>query len=170
MKQKNKIVKKTGTARPLKHPKPTFIRDSREKEPFKFRASASLEGTEVAKLDAGDYAIKGFEDLICIERKQSVTELAGNLGKHRARFERELERMQSVSLKYVVVEDHWGTLLNNKTIRHSKMRPKAIFESIIALGIRYGVGFIFAGNKKQAQTITRSLLIRAYRDRMDGLV
>ncbi len=166
-KPKKKVVKKNGKAKPLKHPKPTFLIDSREKEPFKFRASANLGGTETVKLDAGDYAVKGHEDLICIERKKSATELAGNFGKNRARFEREFERMQSCQFRYVVVEDHWSSVMG-KSIRHSRMSAKAVFESIIAFGLTYGVHFIFAGNRQQAQTITRSLLVRAYRYRMDG--
>lgn len=166
-KPKKKVVKNTGKAKQLKHPKPTLLVDSREKEPFKFRASSNLEGTEVAKLDAGDYAVKGHEDLICIERKKSATELAGNFGRNRDRFAREFERMQVCQFKYVVVEDHWSSVLG-KSIRHSKMPSKAVFESIIAFGLMYGVHFIFAGNREQAQKITRSLLIRAYRYRMDG--
>jgi ERCC4-type nuclease len=167
---KKKIVKKGGkAAKPLRHPKPTIIVDSREKEPFRFRASATLEGTEVAKLDAGDYSIKDMEDLITIERKQSVTELAGNFGRNRARFEREMERMQDIKFRYVVVEDHWSSL-NGKLVKYSKMSAKAVFESITTFELKYGVHFIFAGNKKQAQAITRSLLIRAYRLRMDGEV
>lgn len=170
MSSKKKIVKKGGkTAKPLRHPKPTIIVDSREKEPFRFRASATLEGTETAKLDAGDYSIKGMEDLISVERKQSVTELAGNFGRNRARFEREMERMQDVKFRYVIVEDHWSSL-NGKLVKYSKMSAKAVFESITTFELKYGIHFIFAGNKKQAQAITRSLLIRAYRLRMDGEV
>jgi len=166
---KKKKVKKSGEAKAMRYPKPTILIDSREKEPFRFRASANLAGTEVCKIDAGDYSIKGHEDLICIERKQSVTELAGNLGKHRARFERELERMQSCKFKYIIIEDHWSSLMG-KSIKYSRMKPKSVFESLIAFGLQYGVHYIFAGNKKQAQTITRSILVRAYRYRMDGSV
>jgi ERCC4-type nuclease len=166
---KKKIVKAPGKAKEMRFPKPTILVDSREKNPFKFRASASLEGTEVVKLDAGDYAIKGHEDLVCIERKQSATELAGNLGKNRARFEREMERMQSFKFKYIIVEDHWSSILG-KSIKHSRMTPRAVFESLVAFGLLYGVHYIFAGNRKQAQTITRSILTRAYRYRMGGEV
>ena len=170
MSSKKKVVKGGGkNAKTLRHPKPTIIIDSREKDPFRFRASASLEKAEVAKLDAGDYAIKGMEDLITIERKQSVTELAGNFGRNRDRFEREMDRMQSIKFKYVVVEDHWSSL-NGKLVKYSKMSAKAVFESITTFALKYGVHFIFAGNKKQAQAITRSLLIRAYKLRMDGEV
>jgi ERCC4-type nuclease len=168
-KPKKKVVKVGKNAKPLRHPKPTIIVDSREKEPFRFRASATLAGTEVAKLDAGDYAIKDMEDLISIERKQSVTELAGNFGRNRDRFEREMERMQSTKFRYVIVEDHWSSL-NGKLVKYSKMSAKAVFESITTFELKYGIHFIFAGNKKQAQAITRSLLIRAYKLRMDGEV
>lgn len=151
-----------------KHPNPTIIIDSREREPYKFRASANCDGYEIEKLDAGDYSIQGFEDLITVERKNSLIELCGNLGKNRTRFEAELERMQSIKFRYVIVEDHWSSIYKYK--KYTQMSSNAIFQSIIALTIKYNVNFIFAEDRKTAQAITRSLLIKAYNYRMDGIV
>ncbi len=58
-----------------------IIRDTREQKGkgWKFRASANCLGVEEIKLDVGDYAIKGLEDTIMIERK-TLGDLWGTLG------------------------------------------------------------------------------------------
>jgi len=148
--------------------KPIIIVDTREKDPYKFRASASCDGYELSKLDTGDYSIKGYESLITIERKNSINELCLNLGKHRQRFEAELERMKDIEKKYVIVEDTWDSIFEYK--KFTQMKGSVIFNSIIALSLRYDVPFIFAGNKKMAQAITRTLLIKAYNYRVAGTI
>ena len=146
-----------------KSDKPIIIIDTREQDPYKFRASSSVDSVVHEKLDHGDYSIKGYEHLITIERKKNVDEIAGNLGKHRARFERELERMQSSKRRYIVIEDHWSSIYNKK--RFSRVHPNAIFESILALSMKYHVHVIFAGSRKTAHKIVRSLLLRAFKYR-----
>lgn len=145
---------------------PTIIIDTREQKPYLFRANANLAGAVRQKLDYGDYSVAGIEHIICIERKQDVDELCNNLGRNRARFIRELERMQASKLRYIVVEDYWSSVFRPK---RSKMNPKSIFESIMAFSTKYGVHFIFAGNRKMAQRIVRGLLLKAYkyREEMD---
>ena len=63
----------------------TVIRDTREKEGhgWWFDENAYCIGTEKTKLDIGDYSIKDKEHILCIERKESVSELAGNCGEKR---------------------------------------------------------------------------------------
>lgn len=145
---------------------PTIVIDTRERDPFNYKRGKSVAGVVVEKLDHGDYSIKGYEHLISIERKASVDELSGNLGKNRARFMREMERMQSARRGYIVVEDHWSSIFKRG---YSRMHPNALFESIMALSVKYGVSVIFAGTRKQAHKITRSLLLKAfkYREELD---
>jgi len=148
---------------------PTIVKDTREHDGhgFNFRASASCSGMIREKIDAGDYGIKEYPDLIVIERKQSVTELCGNFGKNRKRFERELERMEDITFKYIVIEDYWSSV---KKPKYTKMRYAAILGSIVSIELKYGIHFIFAGNAKMAQDISRSLLIKAWKYREEGIV
>jgi ERCC4-type nuclease len=122
------------------------------------------------KLDFGDYAIKDHPDLVVVERKQSVIELCGNLGKHRDRFERELQRMVDAGVKrrYIVVEQPIDEALKRQ--RFSRMHPNAIFGSIMALQVKYNVHFIFAGSHDLAHRITRSLLLNAWKYRCEGIL
>lgn len=141
--------------------------DSREKQPFNFRASANLAGCETIKLDHGDYQIKGHPDLITIERKNSITELCNNIGKDRDRFERELSRMQNTKLKYVIVEDYWSSVWSPK---YTKLSSNFIIASIISFEFKFGIRFILAGNRESAHRITRELLVRAHKYRTEGLI
>ncbi len=61
-----------------------IIQDSREKKPWNFRGFTECEGQMVRVIDAGDYVIRGREMLITIDRKRNPSELATNLGYHRA--------------------------------------------------------------------------------------
>lgn len=112
-------------------------------------------------MQAGDYCIDGQPDLIVIERKQSMDELARNLGKHRTRFIKELKIMSVFKHKFVIVEDLWLSITDPG---HSTVHYNSLLGSILSFNLRYGVQFIFAGNRRWAQRITRSLLIKAYEE------
>lgn len=89
---------------PEAKPRYTVIRDTREKagHGWSFAASPSCAGTVVQKMDTGDYTLVGYEDVLTIDRKGSVSEFAGNLTQKR--FERELERMASFKVAVVLLE------------------------------------------------------------------
>ena len=65
------------------------IKDTREKQGWDFPQSHSCVGTSIEKLDTGDYTIDGHRDTLCVERKGSVSEFAGNLVQEKERFVRE---------------------------------------------------------------------------------
>jgi hypothetical protein len=141
--------------------RPYIAIDTREQHPYIFRPNKRLAGTVDVKLDYGDYQIYNRPDLIAIERKNSVTEIAGNLGKHRNRFVKELERMQSCKYRYVIIEDYFSSIFRHG---YSQMKPAQIIGSITTFWIRYNTPFIFAGSRSYAQNLTRDLLIKAYEE------
>lgn len=146
---------------------PTIIVDTREQEPYEFKATEHCAGFIVEKLDCGDYGLKECPNLIVVERKKSVDELCGNFGINRERFERELERMKEVKLKYIVVEDYWSSIFKP---HFSHMPANVIFESIFALELKYNIHFIFAGTRSMAHNIVRVLLLRAYKYHVGGII
>ena len=87
-----------------KIPNYTVIKDTREQNGWFFSQYDKCDGMEVATLHTGDYTIKGFEDVVCIERKASVTELANNLGKNKKAFYAEMVRMQDFPFKFLILE------------------------------------------------------------------
>ena len=189
---------------------PTIIRDTREHEGhgYQFRASPKCAGMVTETLPFGDYALKDNLDLIVVERKSSVSELCGNLGQHRERFEAEFQRMidAGVKRKYVIVEGHWGDIYRihrrylgakipeeleehllvlaeqygvkffiddteSKYVRgKTRMHPNAIFESINALSIKFGIDWRFVGTREVGHRMTRSLLLKAWKYHQEGLL
>lgn len=146
---------------------PTILIDSREKQPYLFKSSENLAGTETATLSCGDYTLKEYSNLIIIERKNSIIELCGNIGKNRKRFVRELEKMQDFKFKFIIIEDYWSSIWK-KT--YTNLSPNSIFGSIIALELKYGIHFILAGTRVQAHQITRALLVKAYQYKLEGKI
>jgi hypothetical protein len=90
------------------------IRDTREKPDhgWMWNKSKYCEGTISQKLDQGDYAIEGYEDLMAIERKGAVSEWANNLGVHWDRFERELERSRHIKNFWIILEFNMTDVMN----------------------------------------------------------
>lgn len=139
--------------------KPVVIRDTREKRGYRFTASKYFGGTVTEKLDAGDYSIKGLEEYIIIERKESMDELCKNLGKERARFMRELDRMAHVQHKILIIEDYASAIFKR---RFSHVKGSALLGSLASLMLKHDVQVIFAGTEKIAKEIVRKLLYKAW--------
>ena len=71
----------------------TVIQDTREQDGWFFSPYDKCEGMERSTMLTGDYTLKGYEDVVCIERKASVAEIAMNLGKKKKPFQEEMQRM-----------------------------------------------------------------------------
>lgn len=122
---------------------PTILVDTREQTPLVFRNLAS----RVASLGTGDYSLLAFEDSIAFERK-SIADLVSSLSHDRERFERELCRLRGMVLSRLVVVGHPEDI-NGHTYR-SRMEPKAVWASLDALSVRYGVAYEFHATPEDA--------------------
>ncbi len=89
----------------------------------------------VATLRTGDYSIDGHQDRIACERK-SLSDLYTTLGQGRARFIRELERLNAMDFAAVVVEAEWLRVATDPPSR-SRLNPKTVIASVVAWQIRY---------------------------------
>ena len=70
------------------------IKDTREKDGWTFTEYDKCAGMDMGTLHTGDYTLQGFEDVICIERKASTSEIAMNLGRKKTPFLAEMDRMK----------------------------------------------------------------------------
>lgn len=135
--------------------KPTIIIDSREKKPWRFNKCSTCEASLIQKLDTGDYTMQGMESIFVIERKSSVPELYVNLGAEKARFIREMERIQSFKHKFLFFEFSiddiykWPTISKRITGRRCGLTPQYIVSMLVEIQIKYGVGIIFLGSMKE---------------------
>jgi len=142
-----------------------IIVDSRERKPFIFynKFGDQIE-YQIKKLDTGDYSIEGYEHLLCIERKESTTELAGNCISKR--FVRELERMQKYKYAYVILEFSFDDILGypqNLKLppwikRKIKVSGNFILTRMCQWSLDYDFQILACGNRQKAQDITLMIL------------
>jgi len=136
-----------------------IITDSREQLPYNFQ------GYDVqvvrAGLPAGDYSLKGCENVAAIERK-TIDDLIGCLTKGRGRFEKELNRLRPYTLAVVVVEASLEEVAHGKYT--SKMSAQAALQSIFAMQVRYGIPFMFCGSRRGGEYATHGLLSKYARE------
>ena len=143
------------------------IIDTREREPWVLTGS-TIEGAIYRKLNTGDYAIEGYEDKLCIERKKSVSELAGNLTQ--PRFKKELDRMLTYDHRFLILEFSIQQVLDypiGSTIPKSdwsktKVRAPYILSCLSQFQIKYNIHVVFAENAVNAQLIASSIMKRVY--------
>lgn len=110
---------------------------------------------EVKKVEVGDYSMYVPEfDYTCkmnIERKASLSELAGNLMESRDennhnRFERELIKAKELGIKVVIMieeecNENWYENLINHRYR-SKLNPNSFRGMLMSLSSRYDVSIV----------------------------
>lgn len=176
------------------HSEWTLIQDSREQFPWSFRnikahkqpdqSSPKNAGkvnrvilpVEVAALQSGDYSIKGYENLIAIERK-SVQDAWGTFGGGRDRFERELQRLtemvRSGGFAAVIVEGSISACLEaDQQKQHQSGKKKftaaSFFRSILAWQQDYPVQWLFCDSRYIAENACYRYLDRFHRKRAEA--
>lgn len=130
----------------------TVIKDTREQIGWFFEKSDSCNGTEILKLNSGDYTVKGYENQFTIERKGKLSEFVTNLTD--PRFYRELERMSQMKHAFLLLEFNmedvmswpYGAGLPNERIKYIKTSPHFIIMKVNEIMVKYNVKVIFAGD------------------------
>ncbi len=133
-----------------------ILTDTREKPGHRW-SFGEIE-TITKKLDTGDYSLLGFEDVVCIERKKSVSEIAINLGSDCKRFNKELERMKLYKYAYIICEFTLEALMGfpyNCSIPKSQLskiriNAKYLVKRMSSMYIEYGINVIYCTDKNEA--------------------
>lgn len=148
-----------------KLPELTIIKDTREQKGWDFPCEEKVAGkvrfvgTEINTLDAGDYSIKGAEDLIRIERKYGFAELFGNMSpkESKDRFEREMERLRHIRHKYVLIEGNISNDMLTLSVPQIYKGPpgSSLMKWLIDLQFEYDVQLLPCGDagKRMAKII-----------------
>lgn len=143
---------------------PNIIIDTRERYPF----DLGFYGFETIKrkLDTGDYSLEGYEEIISIDRKASVSELAQNLFYGYKRFKAEMIRASKINHFFIVLEFPLEYVLifpNGSGIPRNKWTglratPSGFYHKLELIYTNYGVKTIFCENRKAAEQKTVELL------------
>jgi ERCC4-type nuclease len=114
------------------------IKDTREKEGqgWIFRETDKCAGMVRSTMKTGDYTLNGYETTVCIERKGTITEFAGNICQKR--FWRELERMKDFAYAALILEfteddiRRWpqGSGIPKWKWKYLKVRSNFLFSSL----------------------------------------
>lgn len=130
-----------------------ILRDSREQRGhgWNFGLVDGFESTKILGMKTGDYTIEGYEDVLCVERKGSVLEIAQNITQ--PRFENELKRLEFIEHSFVVCEFDMYEIMtfpNSAKVAWNvkasiKIKPEFILKRINEFQLKYKTKWIFAG-------------------------
>ena len=133
------------------------IVDTREQLPWDLSPLQMVGGT----LYVGDYAPRGLESRVAIERK-SLPDFLSCCGVERPRFEREIIRLRGYDVRAVVIESDWPEIEAGDW--RSKITPAAVIGSILSW-MADGVPILLAGDRQRAAKLVARLLYLAARNR-----
>ena len=142
----------------------TILVDTREKENahiLDYFAQKKVCYTERA-LESGDYSVmlpanetlgftlpqtlnKPIYGGLFIERKNSLEELAGNLGRFRDRFENELQRMKGAEKHLIIESGSWEDIIRGNY--NAGVGAKAYYNSLLTFQSRYDLHIHFVRPK-----------------------
>lgn len=140
-------------------PIPVLI-DTREQEGHAWEFDATLFTTEVATLVTGDYAIKGFESQISIERK-TLGDAVSTVIHQFTRFRKELYRLAAMDHAAIVIEASIEDILLHKY--ESDADPLAVLGRLNSITIDHGIPVFYAGTKLTAVTFAERWLLQCFK-------
>jgi len=139
----------------------TILVDDREKKPWLFPSQYPM---EKRRLKCGDYSIKGYEDLVAIEKKSGLNELFTNLtGNYRPTFKRFLSKLSKYPVRAIVV----GNPLRIETLRacvkilklrssgKSQLTEETIYYWVSEITFRYQIPVLFIDALVSVNMLTR---------------
>ena len=134
----------------------TVIVDTREQTPFEFSRGVAVVRR---KLDTGDYSLLGLEAEVAIERK-SLGDLVKTLIHAKKRFAAELERMQAIQYRAVVVEASVEDVMAHRY--RAEVHPRSVLALCNAAFVRYQVPVLFWGSRPHCRYMLENLLTRVW--------
>lgn len=141
-----------------------IIVDTREQQPWEFENMVK----SVSKLDTGDYSLKGLENILCIERKKSVSEVANNITE--SRFKDVVARMSQFQYAFLLLEFDLddvlaypvGSNVPKKMWDKLKITPKFILKHLVELQLLHNIKVLFCGSPSSAERMALSIMRKVY--------
>lgn len=142
----------------------TIIIDTREQHPWEFPEFAVAN----KKLDTGDYSIEGMENILCIERKNGIAEIANNITENR--FKDVIERMSHYKHAFILIECDYDQLMNypigsdvpKRVWKQIKLTPAFIMKFLMELSVQHNIHVMFCGCPSWAEKTALSIMKRVY--------
>ena len=136
-----------------------------------------LQPYERETLTAGDYTAKTllpdgtwFYVPVAIERKMSLTEIAGNFCRERERFRAEFNRARDAEIRLVILieQSSWETAYAGAY--RSQMKPQSLIASLLTWMARYKCPIILCDRPDTGGKLIRDILHYEMREALDRMV
>lgn len=146
------------------------VTDSREQKNDHIKNYLTKKGIKfiIEKLEVGDYScvFPNYPELeldykFTIERKNSLSEIAGNFTKNRERFIREFERLKDGQKIHLLIETATWRKVFNSSYR-SNFNPDAFKASLLTFCIRYNMPIWFCEKSESPELIYKILYYETY--------
>lgn len=142
----------------------TIIVDTREQQPWSFDHYTKAN----RKLDTGDYSVEGLENLLAIERKKSINEIANNIIE--SRFKDVIQRLSTMKYSYILLEFDLENVLNypigSSLPKHMwnkvKISPSFIMKHILEWQMFHNIKVIFCGCPSNAEQMAEYIMNKVY--------
>ena len=130
----------------------TFLVDTREKRPYTIPCS------EKQKLDVGDYSLKGFTEIMSVERK-SFDDLYNSLTTSLRRFKSQIRRLGKLKYKALIIDSTLSSILLGHVM--CEMPGELALRRLLALCADHDVPIFFAD--RHGDELVQALLAEWWR-------
>ena len=136
-----------------------------------------LQPCEREKLNAGDYSAKTllpdgtwFYLPVAIERKMSLTEIAGNFCHERKRFTNEFNRARDAEIRLclLIEQSSWESAYSGAY--RSQMKPQSLIASLLTWFARYDAPIFMCNRPETGGKLIRDILRYEMREALDRMV
>ena len=124
---------------------------------------------KVEKLDTADYSFVlpkypdfNMDKKVLIEKKNSLTEIAGNFTSGRERFQREFERITDEKIHLVIEDATWKKVKNGSY--RSQLPSKSMTASLLTWNIRYNCPVWFVGKDESPDLIYKLMYYELFEE------
>lgn len=141
------------------------------------RRLSYLQPYERETLNAGDYTAKTllpdgtwFYVPVAIERKMSLTEIAGNFTRERERFRAEFNRGRDREIRLCILIEQASWESAYAGAYRSKMLPQSLIASLLTWYSRYGCAIFLCERPETGGKLIRDILYYSMREALDRMV
>src|SRR5258708_556746 len=142
---------------------PDIAIDNREQLRYAFEGYTSYRTT----LKTGDYSLRGFTDVLAVERKNKMDAWAMLTGE-RKRFERCLERLSQLDRAAIVIESSMAEFVIPPP-QIKRVNAATAMGSYISWSTKWRIPVFFAENRQWAERVTIRVLAAYYKHCTNGV-
>jgi ERCC4-type nuclease len=148
-----------------------IIRDTREQSPWLFSFYEDVT-VKIGTLKTGDYTLSSHKDILCIERKKNTGEIAQNIGRKKAAFLAELQRMEKFQYRHLICEFPKDMLYSFpafsgipvKVQKFVRIHKNYLISFMDKITLDFGVSVHYCDNSTHAESVAYNIMLGVYNE------